>query len=100
MLGHRLDACASHLVPRASYVMPCASCLMLGHRLDACASCVEPGAPLVTEAFSFAVFFIFFSSLALTDTQVLYLWLPRTSLYVSHWLYGSMDDVVAVWTPC
>jgi len=30
---------------------------------DACASCVEPGAPWVTEAFSFAVFFIFFQSL-------------------------------------
>jgi len=65
MLGHHLDASASHLMRCTSYVMPCASCLMLGHRLDACASCVELGAPWVTEASSFAVFFIFFQSLAL-----------------------------------
>jgi len=76
MLGHRVDACASH-------VMLCASCgcflitldalrIVLDvfcivcdawASFDACASCVEPGAPWVTEASSFAVFFFRFSLL-------------------------------------
>ena len=63
MLGHRLDACASHLMLCASFGMSCASSLFAWASFDACASCVEPGAPWVTEAFSFAVFFFFFQSL-------------------------------------
>jgi len=79
MLGHRVDACASH-------VMLCASCGCWGiapdalriildvfcivcdawASFDACASCVEPGAPWVTEASSFAVFFFFFFYFAVT----------------------------------
>jgi len=86
MLGHHLDACASHLMRRASYVMLCASCLMLGHRFDACASCVEPGAPWVTEASSFAVIFHFFQSLALSWYSSLHIWIPQTYLFISHWM--------------
>jgi len=78
MLGHRVDACALH-------VMLCASCGCFFITLDAlhivldvfcivcdawasfdaCTSCVEPGAPWVTEASSFAVFSFSFFSFAL-----------------------------------
>jgi len=98
MLGHRLDACALHSMHCASYVMPCASCLMFGHRLDVCASCVEPGAPWVTEASSFAVFFIFFS-LWHYDTQVYISGFCRhissfLTWWIDGWCRGCMDSVL------
>ena len=100
MLGHRLDACALHLMRCASYVMPCASSLMFGHRFDAYASCVELGAPWVTEASSFAViFFRFFSPVSgIILLKFVYLDFACIYLHFSH--DGSMDDVVAVWTLC
>jgi len=98
MLGHRLDACASHLMRCTSYVMPCASCLMFGHCLDACASCVEPGTPWVTEASSFAVIFHFFPVSGIILLKFIYLDFAWIYHHLSH--DGSMDDVVAVWTLC
>ena len=74
MLGHRVDACASHVVLCAS----CGCFLITRDALriildvfcivfdawasfDACASCVELGAPWVTEASQLRGIFLFFS---------------------------------------
>jgi len=93
MLGHRVDACASHVMLCTScgclFIALDALCIVLDvfcivcdawASFDACASCVEPGAPWVTEASSFAVFFFFFFFCFVAFgfyhfTQVLYLWI-------------------------
>ena len=83
MLGHRVDACASHLMLCASFGRLCIALDALRIVLDvfcivcdawassdACASCVEPSAPWVTEASSFAVFFFFSFSLQSLDLSL------------------------------
>ena len=91
MLGHRVDACASHVMLGASFGRLCVAldalrivldvfCIVCDAwaSFDACASCVEPGTPWVTEASSFAVFFFFSLLCSLWFyhfTQVLYLWI-------------------------